>query len=478
MEQITDIEVKKRFTLDNPWWETGKVDRHFTDMPRRAYFDGFYKLLAETDVRRAVVMMGPRRVGKTVMIYQAVQKLLDNKVPARNILYISLDTPFYTGIWLEKLLTLFMDLHRHKRDTKLYVIYDEIQYHKDWELHLKVLVDSYRSVEFCASGSAAAALEMKSRESGAGRFTDFILPPLTFAEFLRFREVEDELFDENKNAKDITSLNDEFIDYLNFGGFPEAVMKEDVREGMERYVADDIIDKVLLRDLPSLYGISDPQELNRLFTTLAYNSGNEISIDELSNSAKVTKNTLKKYLDYLEAAFLIRRLYRIDQNARRLKRLSHFKVYLANPCLRTALFGAIRPNDPAVGQLTETAIASQMAHDLLFKFTYYARWKSGEVDFVVLHPGTQKAGIAMEVKWSDRSFRQPSRELSSFLEFCHKTNPVSGRFVTTKTLEGIKTIEGVEVTFSPASVVCYLMARRVDEKLSEGRHPLTNLPFE
>ncbi len=417
MQQVTEIEVKKRLALDNPWWETGKADRRFTDLPRRAYFDGFYKLLAETDVRRAVVMMGPRRVGKTVMIHQAVQRLLDKKVPARNILYMSIDTPIYTGVWLEKLLTFFMELHRHNRDSKLYVFYDEIQYHKDWEIHLKSLVDSYHSVEFCASGSAAAALKMKSRESGAGRFTDFILPPLTFAEFLRFRGVEDELFDEKLNAKDINALNNEFIHYLNFGGFPEAVLKEDVREGMERYVADDIIDKVLLRDLPSLYGISDPQELNRLFTTLAYNTGQEISIDELSKSSNVAKNTLKKYLDYLEAAFLIRRLYRVDQNARRLKRLSHFKVYLANPCLRTALFGAIGPDDPAMGLMTETAIASQLAHGLSFKFTYYARWKSGEVDYVILHAGTQNPAYALEVKWSDRAFLKPAIELSSLLKF-------------------------------------------------------------
>jgi predicted AAA+ superfamily ATPase len=81
---------------------------------------------------------------------------------------------------------------------------------------------------------------------------------------------------------------------------------------------------VLLRDLPSLYGISDTQELNRLFTTLAYNTGNEVSIDELSKDSGVAKNTLRKYLEYLEAAFLIHRLYRIDENARRFKRAMHF----------------------------------------------------------------------------------------------------------------------------------------------------------
>lgn len=477
MLQVTEVEVKKRLALDNPWWETAEVDRRFRDWPRRAYFDGFYKLFAETDVRRAVVMMGPRRVGKTVMIYQTVQALLDKKVPACNILYLSADTPVYTGIRLEKLLTLFMELHGHKRESKLYVFYDEIQYHKDWELHLKSLVDSYYSVRFCASGSAAAALKMKSRESGAGRFTDFILPPLTFAEFLRFQGVEFKLIDKNWFVKDINKLNDRFIDYLNFGGFPESVLNKEVRGKMNRYVADDIIDKVLLRDLPSLYGISDPQELNRLFAVLAYNTGQEINIDTLAQSSNVAKNTLKKYLDYLEAAFLICRIYRVDQNARQMKRPSHFKVYLTNTCLRAALFGVIGPDDPAMGQMVETAIAAQWAHNAAFKNMYFARWKSGEVDFVMISPSTQKPILLVEVKWSDRAFNDPCEELKPALDFYLRTKQTGGLGVTTRTLSGGKTINGIAIRFSPSSLYCYILAAAVDIILLQGRHPLTGLPL-
>ena len=63
-----------------------------------------------------------------------------------------------------------------------YVFFDEIQYLKDWEIHLKVLCDSHRHIKFVASGSAAVALKMKSIESGAGRFTPLSLPPLLFCE--------------------------------------------------------------------------------------------------------------------------------------------------------------------------------------------------------------------------------------------------------------------------------------------------------
>jgi len=127
-------------------------------------------------VRRAVVLIGPRRVGKTAMLKHLVKRLLDEGVAGTAILYASLDTPLYSGRSLESMVRLFMDSHEHGSDRQLWILFGEVQYHKDWEVHLKSLVDSYPRIRFIASGSAAAALRMKSRESGAGRFTEFLLP--------------------------------------------------------------------------------------------------------------------------------------------------------------------------------------------------------------------------------------------------------------------------------------------------------------
>src|SRR5690554_8146255 len=82
---------------------------------------------------------------------------------------------------------------------------------------------------------------------------------------------------------------------------------------MGRYVKSDIVDKVLLRDLPSLYGIKDVQELNRFFTYIAYNTGNEFSYEKMCRDSGIQKTTLKKYLEYLEAAFLIKVLNRSEE---------------------------------------------------------------------------------------------------------------------------------------------------------------------
>ncbi len=157
-------------------------------------------------------------------------------------------------------------------------------------------MDTHPNIKAVVSGSAAAALRLKSDESGAGRFTDFLLPPLTFYEYL-------ELLGEgslvNRQAKgfftteSIDLLNTKFIYYLNFGGYPEVIFSPQIQSDPARFIKSDIIDKVLLRDLPSLYGISDIQELNYLFTTLAFNTADEVSLEGLSQSSGVAKNTIR-----------------------------------------------------------------------------------------------------------------------------------------------------------------------------------------
>ena len=128
--------------------------------------------------------MGPRRVGKTVMIYQSIQKIISEGINPRNINYFSIETPLFNGVSLEELVNLSLKINDKSINDELYFFFDEIQYLKNWEVHLKSLVDSYHHFKFIVSGSAAAALKLKSKESGAGRFSEFLLPPLTFHEYL------------------------------------------------------------------------------------------------------------------------------------------------------------------------------------------------------------------------------------------------------------------------------------------------------
>ena len=479
MFEISEQEIIGRLKFDNPWW-TDQVPEKvaFAEMQRRKYFAPFFRSVEERSVRRAVVLMGPRRVGKTVMVFHAISKLLEQGVSGKNILYLSLETPLYTGLSLEKLLSIYRNIFEFDRREKLFVFFDEVQYLKDWEIHLKSLVDSYPDCKFIVTGSAAAALRMKSNESGAGRFSNFVLPPLTFAEYLQFINREDELitmpenpseFRHRYSCKNIDELNLEFANYLNFGGYPEAVHSKTIQSDPGQYIKSDIIDKVLLRDLPSLYGISDIQELNRLFTVLAYNTGNEVSLEGLSKSSGVAKNTIKRYLEYLEAAFLVKRIERIDQNSRRFKRAMFFKVYLTNPSMRAALFGQANADSDTMGHLTEAAIFSQWQHSDTAQL-YYARWNSGEIDIVSLGSATQSPQWMVEVKWSDRPYEDRSL-LRHCVEFA-RLNPTLDQpiLVTTRCISGDCVYHDTKFRFLPSSVYAYTLGANI------LRHKTTKRP--
>lgn len=136
--EIPVQEVQRRLGVDNPWWRAGGgIDREEATWPRRAYFPHFCRLALETRVRRAVVLIGPRRVGKTVMLKHFIQRLLDDGVPGVRILFASLDTPLYSGRSLESLVRMFIEQHQHAPGEQIWVIFDEVQYLKDWEVHLK-----------------------------------------------------------------------------------------------------------------------------------------------------------------------------------------------------------------------------------------------------------------------------------------------------------------------------------------------------
>ena len=452
MDQFLNIPRNTLLTgLDkyNPWWKDHSYISPF--LKHRGYFNSFKKLVLNSNIQRTIILMGPRRVGKTVMLNQLVSKALKSKrFSPKNIFFISIDDPLYNKIPLEELLNLFQNkIQSNRKNVKKLVIFDEIQYLKNWENHLKVLTDKYHNIKFVASGSSAAVLKRKSDESGAGRFTDFFLPAFTFREFIDFSD--------KNQLNNINELNKEFINYINFGGYPEPILNKEIQKSIRRFIGQDIIDKVLLRDLPNLYGIQDIQELNSLLTMTAFNSAREINLEKLSKRSNIAKNTISRYLQYLEASFLIKRVYRIDDTGgRHLQRARHFKVYLTNPSMYPALFGEINENSENIGNIVETAIFSQYFHGIYFlKHLYYARWKTNfqerEVDMVLVDE-RYRPNILLEIKWSDRHYKNPD-PLKGLVSMAVKNN-LKEVWVTSKTKKGEIMYKNIKIVFIPCVVLC------------------------
>ncbi|MCB1381717.1 MAG: ATP-binding protein [Notoacmeibacter sp.] len=477
MDAISKDDILIRVRRDNPWWSDVDNVIPEAESPRRVYFNSFVEVALNKNIRRAAILLGPRRVGKTFMLKQLIHEAMLRGQDPKRILYISVDTPIYLGIRLEAFIEM---IDEYSDNMEYIVIFDEIQYLSGWEVHLKDLVDSYKNIKFIASGSAAAALRLKSKESGAGRFSDFMLPPLTFYEFLLFigrdEELVEEVCHENQyetekldryKCKNIEELNNCFIDYLNFGGYPEAVLNQEIRKNPERFIKNDIIDKVLLKDLPSLYGINRIQELNQLFSFLAYNAGLEASYENISQETGLTKPMVKQFIEYLESAFLIIKTSSTDEMCRIKQRERNFKVYLNNPSMRAALFAPVVADDSAmVGRLAESAIFSQWQHSARFGRLHYARWRNGEVDIVYILSNKNAAWIG-EIKWSDQ-IKQKFREKTSGIAHLIRKNPsIESSFITTKTIHSSSVIEGCSLRIYPSALYAYMVGRNITKDLDE-----------
>lgn len=477
---LLEKQIIGRMKIENPWWTENSIPMDYATMSPRLYLDIFYPMVKTLTPRRAVILMGPRRVGKTVMMHHSIQRLIDEGVPPQNIVYISVETPIYNKISLELLFSLACGvLGKDPSKDVMYVFYDEIQYLKNWELELKSMVDVYRNCKFIASGSAAAELKKRSDESGAGRFTDFNLPPLTFYEYIHLKGYSNLMIPQTfrwseaevnaYSCIDIRKLNELFLDYINYGGYPEVVFSEKIRENPGQFIRHDIIDKVLLRDLPSLYGINDVQELNSLFTMIAYHSGSQFSYEKLSKESGVQKDTLKRYINYLEAAFLIKVLRRTDDTAKTYQRETQFKIYLTNPSLRCALFEPISETNQEIGDMVETAVYAQWFPRQSVELRY-ANWRQGkqqgEVDIVGLNIAKQKPFWAVEIKWSDAFYYHPGdlRSLNAFME----KNSMTDAIATTISESGVKDLNGKNIHFMPVACYAYIVGQNTIAQTKTG----------
>ena len=181
MKTPTESQVYRLLAEMNPWWQ--QAEPRYQDLPKRAWFTPFEQLATDLQVNRAIVLLGARRVGKTVMLHQLAGTLLGNGVRPEQILYASIEQPLLLNFSLAEIVELHQARHPTE-DSTVYILFDEVQYQRDWDLQLKALTDLKPNLRFIVTGSAGAALSAGSRESGAGRFSNFYLPALLFHEYL------------------------------------------------------------------------------------------------------------------------------------------------------------------------------------------------------------------------------------------------------------------------------------------------------
>ena len=165
------------FRAQNPWHELGQVPPELAPGTRRPLAEVLWQPLLQGRELRHQIILGPRRVGKSTVMYQTVQELLTQGVPTRRLWWVRLDHPLLMDMQLGKILTSIINQARATEDSPAYVFLDELTYAPKWDLWLKTFFDERWPVRIVGTSSATAALRARGTESGVGRWTEHFLAP-------------------------------------------------------------------------------------------------------------------------------------------------------------------------------------------------------------------------------------------------------------------------------------------------------------
>ncbi len=419
MELATNENVLNLLFSYNPWWQTGTVQKEFVkEMKRCAYYEAI-KTMLNTDIRRSVILCGARRTGKTTIMYQAIDKLINDGVSPKNIMFVSFDHPLLKLCSIDKVIEIYRN--NISSDNELYCFFDEIQYATEWNNWLKILYDTNPNIRIMATGSASPILKDKVSESGLGRWTIIHVPTLSFYEYCQLLNISvptlpqdikpTQLYQKTKQEQTdifnkLSGLQIHFLRYLQVGGFPELALSHDDIYA-QRVLREDIVDKALKRDLPSIYGIRNITDIEKLFLYLCYTSSNIVNVATISKELDgVSRNTIDKYIEYLESANLIYVSPVISTGPKQILKGQN-KIYIADAAMRNAvLLKDDITNDPdELGVIAETAVYKHIKsfyYNANTQIGYYrGDKKEKEIDIVVKY--IKAPSILIEVKYREQS---------------------------------------------------------------------------
>jgi hypothetical protein len=439
--------LKESLHLYNPWWETTKVPRALLKEFSRPVINSLRSYLS---LDRVIVLKGPRRTGKTTLFYQMVDDLLNRGTAPHDILFLSLDD-VKIRIDLDEIFKAYQEINKRliKEGRPIYLFLDEVHFLDDWQYHVKRYFDRKYPLKFLVSGSSATLIK-KGAESLAGRTVEETIYPFSFCEFLGYRLMEKEHLIQKVNhlretfvpftRVDITDLTPHiteikivFEEYLEKGGFPNLF---GIEESLlwKRLVREDILEKVIYRDLVELYDIKKPEVLEKLFLYLVDITSQILSVTNIANSLKLSREYTEKYLRYLEQALLVVRLKKFAKSIEESLR-SADKIHLLDSGLINA-FSRV-----GVGQVLESLVAS---HLIRYKAgrAYYFREKY-EVDLIF---ELDKEVFPIEVKYTDNISK---RDLSGLFGFNKKFKPKVSVVVTRDLLKE-ETFHELKMLYLPA----------------------------
>ena len=453
----------------NPWWKSEPIP----DLPpwRRAAFLDLFVKITNFESKRAILLSGARQIGKTTLLLQCIDALIEKHgVHPSNILYATFDHPLLKLAGIDATIEAWRQREPRQPGPE-YIFLDEAQFIKDWGTWIKLQVDFQKGRKIIFTGSALP-LQEEGQESGVGRWTAIKLTTLSFYEYLQIKKLELPPLPQisslmhifNFSQKDFQTCREHGADYVAHfhefllrGGFPETAMTESITTA-QRLLREDIIDKVLKRDMTALFKVRNILELEQIFLYLCLHGGGMLDAGALSKNLEISKATALRYISYLESAHLIYKLppYGFGKEILR----GRYKIYIADAALAPAVLlkgKSLLQNPQELGMATEIAVfkhifARYYKQDI--QFSYWRGAKGQEVDLIAQFSDML---IPFEVKYREQHTEK--KDLKGLFALMSKYD-VSRGYVVTKSIEDFSLLGtsdelSKKILKIPAPLFCY-----------------------
>ena len=307
---------------------------------RKFYLEKIVKLIDTEDIK---VITGVRRCGKTVLLKQIIDELENRGIASENIIYMSFESSKYKNIRNDDDLDEFIFSKTNNLNGKIYLLFDEIQKVKNWEVSL----NSYRvdlECDIYITGSNSQLLSGELATLISGRYISINMLPFSFKELIQYYDEMHEKIDEIKL----------FEQYLSYGGFPGLLNYEN--EEKEKYLYD-LYSTIVLNDILYKNKVKDLDLLERLMEFMISNIGKLFSANSISKyikneNRKTTPHTIINYMDYARNAFIFYQIKRENIKQKR-KLLISDKYYLVDSGFYFIFNGSTQRN---WGQLLENIV--------------------------------------------------------------------------------------------------------------------------
>ncbi len=388
--------------------------------------------------KEIIAIVGARQCGKTTLMKHIFTGL-------ENAKFISFDDQKILQIFEEDT-DLFIKSYIEGMD---FIFIDEFQYAKEGGKKLKYIYDT-KDVKIIISGSSAAELSIQSMKYLVGRIFVFTLFPLSFEEFLKYKnnKLNETIIEKELLSHVVIETTKKMYDeYLIFGGYPAVVLAETKEEKIE--ILKNIYNTFLLREIREILQISEDTKLIRLIKALALQIGKEVNYNELSMITTFKYNDLIKYLSILKKTFICLESKPYFSNKRK-ELVKMPKLYFLDTGFRNIAIENVQEAEKRAdkGELNENFVAAEISKKDL-RLNYWRTKAGAEVDFII---EKENKIIPIEVK----TLLKEPKYGKSFINFVGYYKPTDGIILSRDYFYDAK-IKQTKVKFRPIFLISYLI---------------------